>query len=296
MYHPINIETLIVNQDGLRNIDQLDQMIKYVRNGGVFDKESLPEGHPIIHLVRFEDGRIHIQDGHHRLSAILLGGREQVLSSEYRMENTEYDKYQEINFDCGWITPFDPRTEFRLSDLDKYRKLIRARRIKRAPHRVAHFIQQNKHRYKKPREFFTIPQLIAATNLNAFTYDDGLLIEEGLGLAIDHLSNDATNIDCCRALSNLMWKVKIARLSSLENKKKDPPLSANTIKRVFDERLGQPVRSLKLSLRATNMLDKTNIRTIAELILYTEAELLKMGLGTKTVRELEEALAVQGLV
>ncbi len=56
------------------------------------------------------------------------------------------------------------------------------------------------------------------------------------------------------------------------------------------------VYALELSLRATKLLEEANITSIAELVQYSEQELLRMpNFGRKPLNEIKEALALTGL-
>lgn len=69
----MDITQIWVSQRNLRRADQIQAMIKTLAN------ENLPR----ITLIRCEDGEIQVQDGHHRLVAIWLSGRNYLERHEY---------------------------------------------------------------------------------------------------------------------------------------------------------------------------------------------------------------------
>ena len=70
----VKLENIHVTQRKLRNVDQLPLMLK-----AIADDDYLPP----VRLAEFEDGSIHIEDGHHRCTAYWLSGREHLESHEY---------------------------------------------------------------------------------------------------------------------------------------------------------------------------------------------------------------------
>ena len=65
---------------------------------------------------------------------------------------------------------------------------------------------------------------------------------------------------------------------------------------VSNENLDKSVEELELSVRSYNCLKNANIRTIRELVLKTEAEMLKTkNFGRKSLNEIKEVLASMGL-
>ncbi|MGV2385150.1 MAG UNVERIFIED_CONTAM: DNA-directed RNA polymerase subunit alpha [Thermobifida fusca] len=64
----------------------------------------------------------------------------------------------------------------------------------------------------------------------------------------------------------------------------------------FNENLLRSVDELELSVRSANCLQNANIRTIADLVQKTEAEMLKTkNFGRKSLKEIKEVLAEMGL-
>lgn len=128
----IPLKKLIVSQDGLRNTAQLDKMVEFVKRGGKFTRDAMLLYHvmmgrddsPVpIHIAEVM-GEFYIHDGHHRAIAKWIGGANAIYEDEYEIVSYSLDDYVTPSVKRGWHTPFDPRTEFRLADLNKYRQFV----------------------------------------------------------------------------------------------------------------------------------------------------------------------------
>jgi hypothetical protein len=129
----VRLSDLIVMQQELRYPECLPQMIDHVKDGGLWDRAYLSSfakannlrQSPLIQISRFPDGLLFLHDGHHRSVASFLGGRKEYYPEEYQIKNWTYDQYSSINFDIGFVTPFDPRTQVRKADLASFKKKIK---------------------------------------------------------------------------------------------------------------------------------------------------------------------------
>lgn len=107
-------------------------MIEHVKAGGKWNEAALAsycEGQGLscyakISLSRFEDGKIYIHDGHHRIYSTLFAGRKTLEEDEFLIRDWKYKDYNSVNHATGFYTPFNPRREVRKPDLALYRKFI----------------------------------------------------------------------------------------------------------------------------------------------------------------------------
>lgn len=86
-------------------------------------------------LTLFEDGKIYVRDGRHRLQALRDLGIQTLPFENCLFEEYTYDDFSEIRFfedENGrldlinsWITPFDPRLHHRQPQLTPYKKIIK---------------------------------------------------------------------------------------------------------------------------------------------------------------------------
>ena len=76
----MEIQSIYVSQRKLRAPEQLVDMIRELEDGG-----TLP---PIV-LTRDENGTTQVQDGHHRLTAIWLSGRQHLRPQEFLLVESE---------------------------------------------------------------------------------------------------------------------------------------------------------------------------------------------------------------
>lgn len=134
-------------------------MVKFVQSGGFFTTNCLSKHKsrgktsPLIEITMFEDSRYFIHDGHHRAASIIIGGRDFIDSTEYRIRTFKYEDYLSPNLASNWWTPFDPRTEVRLSDMSEY-KILMHQLINRSTNvnEILETIESNKHLYAEARD------------------------------------------------------------------------------------------------------------------------------------------------
>ena len=144
-----------------------------MKNGHIFTKEALeeyanspdkiqPSGRKnfsevrLISLTRFEDGKVFIHDGHHRCAAILQGGRDHLHEQEYIITDMKYAQYDEINLDAGFVTPFVPTHEIRLSDFSEFKDQATGFS---EPNDAVFYIRNHRHLYCKKREISTVKEI-----------------------------------------------------------------------------------------------------------------------------------------
>lgn len=70
----MKLKQLFVCQRKLRNVNQIPLMLK-----AIADDDYLPP----VRIAEFEDGTLHIEDGHHRCLAYWMSGREELEDHEY---------------------------------------------------------------------------------------------------------------------------------------------------------------------------------------------------------------------
>lgn len=146
---------ILPTQDGLRSLVLVENLIKFIISGGIFDQVSLSaidNNANLITLNRFEDGQVFIHDGHHRVAAIWLSGvRDVLLPQEITYSDFTYDRYNRANFSNGWYTPFDPRTHVRVPDFFQFRNHIKILSEK-DPQQAIEYIKLNKSSYLRDRK------------------------------------------------------------------------------------------------------------------------------------------------
>lgn len=167
----LNFKDIWVTQDGLRNVAQLPDMVEFAVMGGRFDRKSLdqwktlhPEFHSgdLIRLVQFEDGKLFVADGHHRMVALSLARRGWLYDNEYFISEWRYEDYLSINFEVKWVTPFDPRTHIRRPDYFEFKKKVYELRAE-SEEEATQFIRSNLDLYAIERSVFTIDDIARTT-------------------------------------------------------------------------------------------------------------------------------------
>ena len=163
----MDILKLVVTQNGLRNPTQINGMMDHIEAGKIFDLHSINKhkekigsdyGPKLIQLSRFEDGRIFIADGHHRILSLVLSGRENLYQEEYVLTDWTYWDYQQINLNQNWYTPFDPRREVRYPDYTQFKAAVDNLR-KISEQDALNFIKNNNTLYKCRRQYECIVSL-----------------------------------------------------------------------------------------------------------------------------------------
>jgi len=193
----LQLDTLGIMHDEIRHKHQVVAMSWLVRDGLFWtrdvlrahaDKHHTPVPHPIA-IARFPDGRMMIRDGHHRCLATYIGGRAYLRHDEYTVETYTYEMYAEINFEVGFVTPFDPRTEVRVPDFTAFRQEV-FQLYARNPEEAVAFIRQNKSRYARPHTRSNLAQL--AEHLRQSAIAEGIargdLVADMAILGVSHMT------------------------------------------------------------------------------------------------------------
>lgn len=163
----MDITGLKVTQCGLRNRQQVEGMIEFVKQGGTFDRKSIDvycDRNPgcyrskLISVAEFPDGQRYIADGHHRILAIKLAGRNCLDQSEYTVTKWNYEDYLDINFEQNWVTPFDPRTHLRIPDFFEFKQEVKSNLAKSEGH-ATDYIVSNAEKYLKVKQYDDIISL-----------------------------------------------------------------------------------------------------------------------------------------
>jgi len=170
----LSVNQLFVTQKKIRNPEQLNSMIQFVQGGGFFTSNCLNKHQsrgktsPLIEITVFEDGKHFIHDGHHRAASILLGGRDFIDTTEYRIRNFNYENYLNPNLSAAWWTPFDPRVDVRKHDFSTYKQQIRTLlQDDSSQQDVSQFILNNKDMYSENRNhILTLLDFVGSLNLD----------------------------------------------------------------------------------------------------------------------------------
>lgn len=172
----MKISHLIPTQHSLRDFSVLPEMTRFVTDGGVFNHNTLSSfnkdsnrGSSLISLNQFEDGKIYIQDGHHRITSIHLDHRDFLYPEEFKLERWTYDHYTELSersISSGWLTPFDPRTEIRHPEFHSFKT-----KVPQEPKEALNFIKcawENGLYCKKRENILTVKDIINKNHENIF--------------------------------------------------------------------------------------------------------------------------------
>lgn len=150
----IDINRLVPTQYSLRNPNQVRPMAEHVINcmESAFAKCYLRrfnfESTRLIQIHRIED-TMFLADGHHRVSAIFLAGQDYLCEDQYEIVPMDLSQYLEINFQTNWVTPYNPFTEVRHSNLAEFKRAVNL--FKHNAEEAINYIRTRKALYTIPR-------------------------------------------------------------------------------------------------------------------------------------------------
>lgn len=163
------LKDLIVTQSMLRNCQNLNQMVQFVNVGGFWNKTNLElyalknstRISPLIAISKFEDGNAYIHDGHHRVVATCLAGREYLRKDEFVVLNWKYEEYLEIAPENNWYTPFDPRIHIRNFDISEFKKEAKMM-FEQDASKAVDWILNHVSNFRSERNIWTVDQLCSS--------------------------------------------------------------------------------------------------------------------------------------
>lgn len=159
----IYIKSLTIMQEHPRDLSQIAPMVEYVRNGGFWTQEALTKHNVkktgLIYISGFPDGVRMIHDGHHRVLATYLGGRDYLRLDELIAREWRYEQYGQINWEHGYFTPHDPKTEVRLPDFLAFKNHVKNILATEGKAQAELYIKDSKSLYCKKRDISTVAQM-----------------------------------------------------------------------------------------------------------------------------------------
>jgi|15BtaG_2_1085339.scaffolds.fasta_scaffold00003_78 hypothetical protein len=156
----LTVDDILVTQSGLRNPKNLASMYKYLTSGKQFHR-------PVIYHM--DDGKYYIHNGHHRLTAMYFAGFFQVDNTMVNIIDFQVSKFQEINHDVGWVTPYNIQTHVRLPNLSSWKKTVEYMKKVYTLKEVNRIIEVSGHFYSIPRKIHSIVDF--ARNYRGFIDD-----------------------------------------------------------------------------------------------------------------------------
>lgn len=164
------IERLTVLHEQIRDPARMRVMVPCARSGGYWTSGAMhlapgaPKEWLPIYIARFPDGLLLLHDGHHRVLATYLAGRNWLHAKGYEVNERTYDDFLNPNLRTGWNTPLDPRTECRLADFWQFREEVRSLATA-DPEAALVFIQRNRSRYACRRTITRVSELAQRAGL-----------------------------------------------------------------------------------------------------------------------------------
>lgn len=153
------LSDLIVTHHGIRDRLKVKMIAAEVSSGKLLIDE------PLIRIGQFPDNRLYILDGHHRCLGKHLAGKIYMYGPEFKLEQWTYEQFGSVNFETGWLTPYDPRTEVRKPDFLGYRNDIIEMRRELGEVATRNWIEWSKDLYAERRMYNSIEELRMAVSL-----------------------------------------------------------------------------------------------------------------------------------
>lgn len=76
-----------------------------------------------ISFIRTEDDKLYLCDGHHEVAAAFHAGLD-LTSASIQVKRYTYAQMNEVNFSCGYVTPYNPATHVRKNDFKWFKEAI----------------------------------------------------------------------------------------------------------------------------------------------------------------------------
>eukprot|EP01100_Stratorugosa_tubuloviscum_P006560 TRINITY_DN281_c0_g5_i1.p1 TRINITY_DN281_c0_g5~~TRINITY_DN281_c0_g5_i1.p1 ORF type:complete len:262 (-),score=105.48 TRINITY_DN281_c0_g5_i1:153-938(-) len=168
------LSQLIITQRGIRNPESLLQLSRFISMGGRFNKGIMNmntnintnidmnmynSNKNLITIYRFEDGKLYLWDGHHRVVALFVAGRLFLHPDEYIIKLGTFKETNSILENENYFTPFDPRFEIRLPEFGAFKQCAFQILKTRGIQGVQQFIKDCRGLYVAKRTFTNINEL-----------------------------------------------------------------------------------------------------------------------------------------
>lgn len=112
----MNYSDIIPTHNSLRNPDSFNYFCGNIKAITESDRPPL--------LLKMEDGKLYLNDGHHRLTAA-YAVNVPFKHLTFNVMDMTYTKMMEVNWDIGWLTPYDPRFQVRRNDCLRFKTMIK---------------------------------------------------------------------------------------------------------------------------------------------------------------------------
>lgn len=152
----IKLSSLYVTQNSIRDLENVKQLIYKIE----YSYRKIIDSIKGIKIARFDDGNSYIRDGTHRCLA--LYAVQKPISEPYLPSNLidieyySYDEWEDINFECGWVTPIDIKQYVRKPDISSFKKEVFDILKKDGEDSAKEFICKNHNSFLEKRQLLTL--------------------------------------------------------------------------------------------------------------------------------------------
>lgn len=155
------IASLIPTHNRLRNIETFKYFGKrFLQDGNDWKRDD------IITVVKTEDERYYLWNGHHQVCAAYYTFKRYIPDECYKIVNMSYETVNTVNFDLGFVTPFDMRFDCRLPDFSQFKNQmisVYGYIANKNKSIIKNYIMNAGHRYKETRLVHNIKDLLGET-------------------------------------------------------------------------------------------------------------------------------------
>jgi hypothetical protein len=157
----MKISDLIVTQASVRKPENILKMQYWLSQKKKFDLSFVGKPENLIYLARIYNQYCDkycyfVHDGHHRLLAKVLTNHLELCESEYQIVEWKAEDYDRVDFDLGYITPFDIINEVRKPNLYEFKKQVYDLPVQLR----MDYIEKNRHIYcEKRNDLITVYDL-----------------------------------------------------------------------------------------------------------------------------------------
>lgn len=141
------ISNLIPTHNDLRNVGRFYSFLDNFHNTGMFINRTNKI------LILSIDNIFYLNDGHHEISAAIAYGLDTIPESNYNIMKVSLNQMLSVNFDIGWVTPYNPATHCRILDLTNFKKIA-------FEHKDIDFIYNNQNLYLEERKVHSFIEIV----------------------------------------------------------------------------------------------------------------------------------------
>jgi hypothetical protein len=149
----LRLEDITVTQNRIRSSQSFQELQSKMKDDSDFLRKN-----PVV-LLQTEDGKYWVWNGHTRLAAYWALGFRKLIPEQYYVMKLTYAEVASVNFNVGYVTPFDPKDQCRAADFFEYKKVVRGLFNVVGPWYALKHIVEHSYEYIEERKIHKISKL-----------------------------------------------------------------------------------------------------------------------------------------